>query len=237
MNSEIAAENSAAADPTKTKTSNLSRASRQLLGDLFSGTVIATSNIALAVSFAAVIFQGELASGFTTGVWAMLMSMVVVGLIVGFLTSLQPIAGGPDTAVIAVLSLFATAIVAELSNTSASNADLVTHVMLGITLMTILGGVTIFLLGAMRWGQLLRFVPYPLIAGFLAATGLLLIASSPRIITDGSFQFEQVGDLFASQNQAKFGAMLGFAVLLASGRAIFKSPIVVPVVFLVRQQH
>ena len=47
--------------------------------------------------------------------------------------------------------------------------------------MTLLAGAVMFLIGALRWGQLLRFVPYPVVGGFLAATGWLLIIMPMRI--------------------------------------------------------
>jgi hypothetical protein len=103
---------------------------RNLTGDLFAGTVIATSNIALAVSFAAAIFQGDLAAGFAIGTWIMLLTMVVVGLAIGMLTTLPPIAGGPDTAVIAVIGLFAPAIAGPMLVSGVPLPDVLVHVMM-----------------------------------------------------------------------------------------------------------
>ena len=54
--------------------------------------------------------------------------------------------------------------------------------MLAITLSTLVTGMLLFAIGALRLGQLLRFVPYPVIGGFLAASGWLLISGSVEVI-------------------------------------------------------
>lgn len=106
MPADAEAGGKAALDKDSAPSNALSIRLRNLTGDVFAGAVIATSNIALAVSFAAAIFQGELSAGFATGTWVMLLTMVVVGVAIGMLTTLPPIAGGPDTAVIAVIGLW-----------------------------------------------------------------------------------------------------------------------------------
>jgi hypothetical protein len=57
-----------------------------LAGDLFAGLTVSASNVALAVSFAALIFHGDLGDGLAIGLWSLLMSMVVTGVVVGLAT-------------------------------------------------------------------------------------------------------------------------------------------------------
>jgi SulP family sulfate permease len=231
MTVESAADEQASPDAPKNLVNAAKIASRNLVGDLFAGAVIAASNIALAVSFAAAIFQGELAQGFTTGVWIMLMSMIVVGLIVGFLTTLQPIAAGPDAAVIAVVGLMAPAVAVPLLAAGNPKADALVHVMLGITLVAIASGLTLLLIGLLRLGQSLRFVPYPLIAGFLAATGILLITFSLKIVVGGLSGISEFSTLWSGDNSFKLAVMLAFAVLLGAARIAIRSPLVTPLAF------
>ena len=177
MRNDDAARGRTVPEPLRAPAASSGFSFQNLVGDIFAGGVIATSNIALAVSFAAAIFQGDLTPGFPTGVWIMLTSMIVVGLVIGFFTSLRPIAGGPDTAGIAVIGLMAPVVAAPLMAAGATMPTILLHVMLGITLVALASGVVLLTLGMIRAGQSLRFVPYPLVAGFLAATGLLLVTS------------------------------------------------------------
>ena len=127
--------------------------------------------------------QGDLAAGFSIGVWMMLLTMVIVGLATGMLTTLPPIAGGPDTAVIAVIGLMAPAIAGPMMAAGLPLAAALVHVLTGITLVALASGLTMLALGLSGLGQSLRFVPYPLVAGFLAATGILLALFSLKIVT------------------------------------------------------
>ncbi len=204
---------------------------RDLLGDLFAGTVIATSNIALAVSFAAAIFQGELAAGFTTGVWIMLLTMIAVGLAIGMFTTLPPIAGGPDTAVIAVIGLMAPAIAGPMLAAGIPMAAVLVHVMLGMTLVALASSLMLLVIGLTALGQSLRFVPFPLVAGFLAVTGILLIFFSVQIVTGEAFALTSIGTLWADEYVYQLAIMFGFSVLLAAARSAIKSPLVTPLVF------
>ena len=83
---------------------------RSLTADLMAGAIVAALNVALAVSFAALLFQGELRDGFAMGLWALLLSMVVTGVLMNLMTSIPPISAGPDTPVVAVMTLLAAAV-------------------------------------------------------------------------------------------------------------------------------
>lgn len=204
---------------------------RDLIGDGFAGTVIAISNIALAVSFAAAIFQGNLAAGFTTGAWMMLMTMIVVGLVIGMLTTLPPIAGGPDTAVIAAIGLMAPAVAGPLLTEGMPLEHALLHIMIGIAVVALVSGAVYLALGLSGVGQSLRFIPYPLEAGFLAATGIILISFSVEIVTGERFEVHQSLDLLQGDAGPKIGVMLVFALMLGGARLFLKSPLVTPVSF------
>ena len=47
--------------------------------------------------------------------------------------------------------------------------------LVALSVSTLLTGVLLYGIGALRLGQWLRFIPYPVIGGFLAASGILLI--------------------------------------------------------------
>ena len=204
---------------------------RNLTGDLFAGAVIATSNIALAVSFAAAVFQGDLAAGFSIGVWMMLLTMVIVGLAIGMLTTLPPIAGGPDTAVIAVIGLMAPAIAGPMMAAGAPLAEALVHVLTGITLVALASGLTMLALGLSGFGQSLRFVPYPLVAGFLAATGILLALFSLKIVTGKPLILVGLYGHITDDQPQKIAVMLAFALLLGGVRSVLRSPLTTPLVF------
>ena len=51
-------------------------------------------------------------------------------------------------------------------------------------LATALTGILLFGLGLARAGGAIRFIPYPVIGGFLSATGWLMVSGAVHVITD-----------------------------------------------------
>ena len=205
-----------------------------VISDVLAGTIVAASNLALAAGFTAVIFQGDLQAGFSTGMWSILVSMIVIGMVVGLLTTLRPVvAGGPDTAVVAVLSLLAGSISSSMMASGAEIASVVTHVLMAITLMAALYGLLIWTLGILGWSRALRFVPFPLIGGFLAATGALLLKGSPEIVLGTHISLETL-PLFSGGDMAhQLWFMFAYFFLLVVAHHMTKSSFMMPISFLV----
>ena len=78
---------------------------------------------------------------------------------------------------------------------------------------TILSGLVALWLGARRRGDLIRFVPYPVVGGFLAGTGWLLFEGDLRRRRGSPF-FNRVGDLVGATPVQHWAPALAFGVLL-----------------------
>ncbi|MGV1015612.1 MAG: SulP family inorganic anion transporter, partial [Methyloceanibacter sp.] len=150
--------------------------------DAIAGVISAVVNVAYCISFSALIFQGAIAAGFPLGLAALLMGTVATGFIIALTTTLVPADAGPDTPAVAVMSVLAGTVAAGLAAKGASTETMVINVLVAISVSTFLTGVLLFGLGALRLGQWLRFVPYPVIGGFLAASGWLLITGGVEVI-------------------------------------------------------
>ena len=151
--------------------------------DALAGVISAVLQIAYCISFTALIFQGSIVAGFSLGLAAMIMGTAVTGLVIALTSTLSPANGGPDSPAVAVMSVLAGTIAAALAAKGASNTGIIVNVLFALSLSTLFTGVLLFAVGALRLGQWLRFVPYPVVAGFLAASGLLLITGSMEVVT------------------------------------------------------
>jgi SulP family sulfate permease len=151
--------------------------------DAMAGTISAIVNIAYCISFSALIFQGSIAAGFPLGLAALIMGTMVTGVVVALTTTLVPADAGPDTPAVAVMSVLATTVAAGLAAKGADTETMIINVMVAITVSTFLTGAVLFGLGGLKLGQWLRFVPFPVIGGFLAASGFLLITGGVEVIT------------------------------------------------------
>ncbi|MGA8689875.1 MAG: SulP family inorganic anion transporter [Methyloceanibacter sp.] len=151
--------------------------------DALAGVISAVVQIAYCISFSALIFTGDIASGFSLGLAALIMGTAVVGVVIALTSTLSPANGGPDSPAVAVMSVLAGSLAAALAAKGVGTTSIIINVLVALSVSTLLTGVLLFAVGALRLGQWLRFVPYPVIAGFLAGSGLLLITGGMEVVT------------------------------------------------------
>jgi SulP family sulfate permease len=151
--------------------------------DAIAGAISAVVQIAYCISFAALIFTGDLASGFSLGLAGLIVGTVVTCVVIALTSTFSPVVGGPDSPAVAVMSVLAASIAAALAAKGAGNAEIIVNVLVALSLSTLLTGIFLFGIGALRLGQWLRFVPYPVIGGFLAGSGILLITGGMEVVT------------------------------------------------------
>lgn len=153
-------------------------AGRDVVKDVTAGLVASVVLIGNIVSFGALMFPGDLSAGMPVAIWAMLIGSCVGGVWIALSTSLPPLATGIDSPTAAALVLLSALTASDVRAAGGSPETAVQSVMLVFTMATLLSGVVLYGLGACRWGSYFRFVPYPVVGGFLAATGYFLIAGA-----------------------------------------------------------
>jgi SulP family sulfate permease len=204
---------------------------RSGLRDTAAGFVSAIVLIANIISFAALMFPGEFSQGIPIAVWSMLVGSCICGLIVSLTTSTPPLATGIDSPTGAVLVLLSITVSKEVTSAGGTPTDAIQTTMLLFSAATLLSGFTLYLLGAFRCGEYFRFVPYSVVAGFLAATGVFLFLGGTRIAIGRSLTanpFAQWTTLDAMKIGSGFAALL---VLLAI-RRWSKSGLAMPIALL-----
>lgn len=151
--------------------------------DTAAGLISAVLQIAYCVSFAALIFTGDLASGFALGLSGLIMGVVITCIIIAVTSTFYPAVGGPDSPAVAVMAVLASSVAAALAAKGASHEQIIINILVALSVSTLLTGILLYGIGALRLGQWLRFVPFPVIGGFLAASGILLITGGIGVIT------------------------------------------------------
>src|SRR5262249_39566205 len=146
-------------------------------------------------------------------------------LVIGLRSSLPFAIAGPDTSTSAVMAAFSAAFVAEIVTTNSSEV-LLQHAILAIALSTALTGTLLVILGIRRAGRAIRFVPYPVIAGFLGATGWIILVGGTQLITGQ--HIDGLGAVFNSSGGAKLFAGAMLAIALFFGQRRWQSPFVIP---------
>jgi SulP family sulfate permease len=151
--------------------------------DVVAGAISGVVQIAYCISFAALIFTGDLAGGFALGLAGLIMGTVVTCVVISLTSTFSPVVGGPDSPAVAVMSVLASSIATALAAKGASSDTMILNVLVALSVSTLLTGILLWGTGALRLGQWLRFIPYPVIGGFLAASGFLLITGGMEVVT------------------------------------------------------
>jgi sulfate permease, SulP family len=145
------------------------------------GLVAGTMAVVIATSFGVLIFGTTAPAHLGRGIALTLSSSAVIAAVTAARSSFPgSIAGAQDNTAI-VLALLAGAIAGGAPATLDATSVYVT-VVAAIAVATLVTGGTFLLLGRLRLGGLVRFVPYPVVGGFLAGTGWLLVVGGLEVL-------------------------------------------------------
>ena len=152
--------------------------------------------VVMSVSFAALIFVDPISSFASEGASVMLMTAVIMGIFMAIFSSYAGTIAIPQDRVAPIVALMATMIVHDMHGAAPETVGLT--VLAAIAISTILVGLVLFFLGAYKLGNIVRYTPYPVIGGFLAGSGWLLVMGSLRVVSGKAFSFSEVNNMIAS---------------------------------------
>lgn len=140
---------------------------------LSAGITLFLLEVIFVVSFGALIFKGEIAQFLPRALTFILVGDALLVLVVALLSSYPgSIAVEQDTPAV-IMALAVGSLVAALPSGLADESVLST-VLIFILSFTLILGLVFFFLGVFKLGGFVRFLPYPVMGGFLAGTGWLL---------------------------------------------------------------
>lgn len=121
------------------------------------------------------------------GVWTAIIGSAVAMLALSFLSSFTFALGGPDSNPSAILAISVGAIATEiLSESGAAAPELLPTVFMFLFGSATLCGLLLYFFGKRSWGRYVRFIPHPVVGGFLAGTGYLLLAGGWKMLVGHS---------------------------------------------------
>src|SRR5262245_25096598 len=193
---------------------------RQLVLSLSAGAMAGLLDLGVLLSLAALIFSGPLAGFVANGIGLLLVGTCVLTIVLALLSSRSTIVGTAQEAPAVVVALIAANIAAAVPAGTAGAATYAT-VVAAIALTTLASGATFLLLGKFRLGSLVRYLPYPVIGGFLAGTGWLLTLGGITIMTDVPLELSALQRLLQPPALWQWlpGLIFGLVMLLALRRS------------------
>lgn len=185
--------------------------------NIFAGLISATSCISASVSFAALIFAGDATRDLPSGVGMVLASSAIIGAIASLRSSFPAVIAGPQENIAVIVALIVGSVIRQIKPGFAALPTLV--VAIGLT--SFATGALFLLLGAFRLGKMVRFVPYPVVGGFLAGTGWLLVPGAIGVMLGISVNYAQIPTLFRPDTLVRWlpGIGLGLVLTMAVRRS------------------
>jgi SulP family sulfate permease len=216
------------------------RRSQGGLAQLAAGLIIGGVEVVLAVAFAALVFAGATPSRLGDGIG---LYLVAAALTLGFLAwraGARGVVGSVQDAATAVLSILAlstaykaSTLVLLCQNASVGRCevpDVFLTVVAATLVVTLSCGAIFFVLGTFRLGNLVRFIPYPVVGGFLAGTGWLLFKGGIYIASGVELHFRTFDLLVSPVTLKRWVPALAFGVILYLAVRLVKKPLVIPIV-------
>ncbi len=156
---------------------------QRLVPNVVVGGVVGLLELVFAVALSALVFSGDLSVFAAQGLGLALLGTAVSCLVAALFSSLPGILSLNQDIPAAIMAVIAAAVATSLSPQLQGISLLIT-IMAVIALSTITTGVVFFLIGHFSLGNLVRFLPYPVLGGFLAGTGWLLATGAVGLMTD-----------------------------------------------------
>ncbi|HEY9665018.1 MAG TPA: SulP family inorganic anion transporter, partial [Allocoleopsis sp.] len=154
-----------------------------LIVNLTAGCICGVVLVIYAISFAALIFSGDLSGYVSTGIGIALFTAIISSVVIALMSSLPGIIADLQEAPTILFGLIASAIVARMP-AGATSSEILYTVLIAIAFTSVLTGIFCFILGTFKLGELTRLIPYPVVGGFLAGTGWLLADGALRLMVD-----------------------------------------------------
>jgi SulP family sulfate permease len=138
--------------------------------------VVTATSVSIATLIFGPVVPGELANGVRLVLLGALVTSLVA-LIVGQVPGVVALAQGAPSAILATLAVSAAATLPDGADPMARFAT----VLALVATTTFATGAAFLALGSLRLGRLVRYLPYPVIGGFVAGTGWLLVVGGASV--------------------------------------------------------
>ncbi|MCY6490320.1 SulP family inorganic anion transporter [Leptolyngbya sp. GGD] len=172
-------------------------------------TVILTGIIPMA----ALVFSGELDRFLATGISLALMSAAVIGVVLALRSSFVGMVAFLLAEEATILGAMATTIAKNMP-ANATDQDILMTIVAAIAGSSVLTGAFLFALGRFRLGEIIRFLPYPVVGGFLAGLGYLITEAAFRVVTNGKYSFVNFPQLLQPETLLQWVPAVAFGILL-----------------------
>jgi SulP family sulfate permease len=198
----------------------------KLIPSLITSSVVAMMTVVLSLSFVSLIFVEPINDFIGEGTNLMLLMAVILGVFMAIFSSYPGTIAIPQDRVAPVVALMATLIIHDMPGASPDTIGIT--VLAAIASSTIIVGLVLWVLGVYKLGNIVRFTPYPVIGGFLAGSGWLLVTGSFRVISGEPFSLVGVKEMIYSGLIAQWIPCAAFGIIAYFAVRFFRHYLTLP---------
>ena len=201
------------------------------ISDVFAGLISGLVTVIAAISYATLVFSGPASSMLSLGITSALVSSSIIGFFMALRSSSSVTIAGPDANISAVLAGITSVIVSQ-SIFAHDPTNEFTMIWIMLASSSLLAGIFLFFVGRFKLGVAIRFIPYPVIGGFLAGTGWLLVRGAFKVMCGVPLTFKTLNELALNTNLVHWlpGAFFGIILLLVLRK--FRHYLVMPIILI-----
>ncbi|WP_024509620.1 SulP family inorganic anion transporter [Bradyrhizobium sp. ARR65] len=204
----------------------------RVLNDVLGGTAASVLTVTFGLSYSLLIFAGPLASYLSYGVGSTFITSAIIAAILALGSSLPFAIGAPDSSTAAMTGILASSLAEHIIATDPA-APVLGPVYVTLAMASILTGVVLCGFGLTRMGRAIRYVPYPVVGGFLGATGCLILLGAVRVITGQPLQLATLESFANLMPLYELAAACAMALVLYLTWHRSRTPFGLPVILIV----
>lgn len=198
---------------------------------MLGGAAASILTVTFGLSYAVLIFSGPLAPFLSYGIAVTFISSAIISGVLAFGSSFPFATGGPESSTAAMTAILAATLVERVLAANPS-APLLAPTLITLGLASLATGLVLCAFGITRLGRAMRYVPYPVVGGFLGATGCLILLGAVRVITGHRLQFSTLDQFTNPATLSQLCAAGAVTVVLYLARYRSSSPLGLPAILI-----
>jgi SulP family sulfate permease len=180
---------------------------------MIGGAAASVLTVTFGLSYALLIFTGPLTPYLSYGIAATFIASAVLGAVVALGSSFPFAVAAPESSTAAMTGILAASL-AEHMTTHDPSASLLVPVLMTLGFSAIVTGIVLCGFGVTRMGRAIRYVPYPVVGGFLGATGCLIVLGAIRVITGHRLRLATLDQFTNALTLSELAAACAMALVL-----------------------
>ncbi|HEX5623414.1 MAG TPA: SulP family inorganic anion transporter [Sulfuricurvum sp.] len=196
--------------------------SKDILGDLWGGTAAMLVALPAAIAFGVTIYATLGGHYAAYGAIAGILGVAAIGIIAALLGGTNRLISAPSAPAAAVLSAFALEYI-----THGIHPDIIFIMLMVIAL---LAGFFQIIFGVLGLGRLIKYMPFPVVSGYLSGIGLFIIASQTPIFLgspQGYHFWDSVQNPFSWQWESMLVGFVTIVAMVIAGKKFRSIPAVI----------